>query len=207
MRSILPHLRILTAFALLTTTLGTIRSEAATIVGTKHDMSALTNAGGQLCVSCHTPHNAQTTQLIPLWNHTATNATFTVYSSASMVAAPGQPSGWSKACMSCHDGTIALDSFGGMASSGAKLTGASLLGNDLTNDHPVSITYDAALAAAKRDMVSPVSASFVDSAKTVPLFAGKLECSTCHNSHDNTNGNFLRKSNARSALCLSCHTK
>jgi predicted CXXCH cytochrome family protein len=110
--------------------------------------------------------------------------------------------------MSCHDGTIALDSFGGKTAAGAgMMTGGSKLGTDLTNDHPISITYDAALAVAKRDMISPVSASFVDAAKTVPLFAGKMECSTCHNSHDNANGSFLRKSNAGSALCLSCHKK
>jgi predicted CXXCH cytochrome family protein len=206
MRNTLPLLRSLGALALLALSLA--RLDAATIVGTKHDMSSMTNSGGQLCVSCHTPHNAQATQLVPLWNHTATNATFTTYSSATMVAVQGQPSGFSKACMSCHDGTIALDSFGGKTAAGAgMMTGGSKLGTDLTNDHPISITYDAALAVAKRDMISPVSASFVDAAKTVPLFAGKMECSTCHNSHDNANGSFLRKSNAGSALCLSCHKK
>lgn len=186
------------------------RSSAASIVGTKHDMSAMTNSSGQVCVACHTPHNAQTAQLVPLWNHTATAATFTLYSSVTAKSSPGQPTGYSKACLSCHDGTLALDSFGGKTPAGAgMITGRAKLGTDLSDDHPVSFTYDAALAAATPNgkLVTPSSASWVDTAKTVPLFAGKLECASCHDAHDNGFGMFLRKSNAGSALCLSCHNQ
>ena len=184
------------------------RSSAASIVGTKHDMSAMTNSSGQVCVACHTPHNAQTAQLVPLWNHTATAATFTLYSSVTAKSSPGQPTGYSKACLSCHDGTLALDSFGGKTPAGAgMITGRAKIGTDLSDDHPVSFTYDGALATANGGLVSPTSASHVDSAKTVPLFNGKLECSSCHDAHDNTNTYFLRKSNAGSALCLTCHNK
>ena len=92
---------------------------AASIVGTKHDLSAMTNSNGEVCIACHTPHNAQAQQLVPLWNHTATNTTFTLYSSVTAKSVPGQPTGYSKACLSCHDGTVALDSFGGKAPAGA----------------------------------------------------------------------------------------
>lgn len=185
-------------------------SQGASIVGTPHDMKATTNAAGQVCIACHTPHNAQADQLVPLWNHTATATTFTLYSSSTLKTTTlAQPSGASKACLSCHDGTVAIDSFGGKPPAGAgAISGASNLGTSLTDDHPVSFTYDGALAtAANGALVTPATASNVDSAKTVPLFAGKLECASCHNAHDNTHGKFLRKSNAGSALCLSCHNK
>jgi predicted CXXCH cytochrome family protein len=187
----------------------TSTASAATISGSKHDLSAMTNSGGQICISCHTPHNAQANRLVPLWNHTATATTFTLYTSATASSSPGQPTGTSKACMSCHDGTVALDSFGGKTpGSGGFITGANNLGTDMSNDHPTSITYDATLVGnSSSALVTPTSSSFVDAAKTVPLYAGKLECASCHDAHDNQYGNFLRMSNAGSVLCLKCHTK
>ncbi|MBN1447336.1 MAG: hypothetical protein JXA28_05345, partial [Bacteroidetes bacterium] len=34
-----------------------------------------------------------------------------------------------------------------------------------------------------------------------------VECSSCHDPHDDTNGNLLRVSNTSSTLCLGCHNK
>ena len=180
---------------------------AATIAGTAHDLSAYANSAGQICITCHTPHNAQSTQLVPLWNHTSTTSVFTLYSSTTLNAVPGQPSNNSKACLSCHDGTVALDSFGGKVATVGFMTGDHNLTTDLSNDHPVSFTFDAALATADGGLVTPSSLTSVDAAKTVPLYLGKVECATCHNPHDNTFTPFLRKSNAASALCLTCHNK
>jgi len=39
------------------------------------------------------------------------------------------------------------------------------------------------------------------------LQATKMQCSSCHDAHDNTNGKFLVMSNTASALCIVCHTK
>ena len=39
------------------------------------------------------------------------------------------------------------------------------------------------------------------------LFAGTVQCASCHNAHDNTNTSFLVASNDASALCLTCHLK
>ena len=40
------------------------------------------------------------------------------------------------------------------------------------------------------------------------LFAGQMECSSCHDVHDELgNTALLRKSNTQSALCLTCHDK
>ena len=35
--------------------------------------------------------------------------------------------------------------------------------------------------------------------------SNQLACSVCHNQHDNSNGKFLRISNANDALCMDCH--
>ena len=182
------------------------------ITGTPHDLT--TNAWAitdQKCIFCHTPHNAKTTQLIPLWNHGATTTTFTLYqNTGTLNATMGQPAGTSKACLSCHDGTVALDSYGTSAGTAAtKMAAGDIhnLGTSLADDHPISFLYDSVLALADVGLISPTSASFVDGASKIPLFAGMMECASCHNVHDNTNGSFLRVSNTGSALCLKCHIK
>lgn len=194
-------------------------SAAAGVATTKHDMSATGGSSAfgdgaqtQICIYCHTPHNANgiAPQLIPLWNRkTTATAAFTVYSSSTLNATLGQPAGASKACLSCHDGTIGVDAYGTpFTAAGTKpITSASTayLGTDLSNDHPVSFLYNAALATADGGLVTPASTSLVVTG--IPLYAGNLECASCHSVHDNTNAPFLRVSNAGSALCLKCHNK
>ncbi len=122
----------------------------------------------QICVFCHTPHGA-TAGAVPLWNRTLSGATYTPYTSASLDAEAikgtplDQPGGSSKLCLSCHDGTLAIGSVnvldgatnqsitmsGGpnMPSGSGATTGYTRnLGADLTNDHPISVNYTAALA-------------------------------------------------------------
>ncbi len=178
----------------------------AAISGTAHDLSGNGWGTDQICVFCHTPHNAKSPQLIPLWNHDATTQTFTLYTSSSLNATPGQPAGVSKACLSCHDGVTAIDSYGTRAGTHL-MTGTAKLGIDLSDDHPVSFTFNAALATADGGLVTPNSASWVDAGHTIPLYAAQLECGSCHNVHNNTNDPFLRVSNSGSALCLTCHSK
>ncbi|MEO8681642.1 MAG: hypothetical protein ABI665_21530 [Vicinamibacterales bacterium] len=89
-----------------------------TIAGGPHDLSngsavRNTNAAinGQTCVFCHVPHSGSTSQ--PLWNRSnPTGAAYQIYTSstsASVATAAGLASGISGACLSCHDGTIAMD--------------------------------------------------------------------------------------------------
>jgi len=106
----------------------------------------------------------------------------------------------SHACMSCHDGTVALDSFGG-AVGGTTITGGANFGTDLSNDHPVAFTY--ALSSAADPEILAVIGN-----PAVQLFGGNLECASCHDPH-NTPGitNMLVMSNAGSAMCLACHDK
>jgi predicted CXXCH cytochrome family protein len=174
---------------------------AQTIVSTKHDLSGGGYGTTQVCIFCHAPHSGMgTTQL---WNHAATAATFTVYNSESAKAKPGQPGATSKLCLSCHDGTVAIDSYGKRA--GTKMIdqlqdSTGKLGIDLTNDHPIGFAYNGQLVTADGALVDPAQTG-------LPLYSGNVECSTCHAVHDPTNGAFLRFTNAGSNLCLMCHKK
>jgi len=73
-----------------------------------------------------------------------------------MDSTPGQPDGVSKLCLSCHDGTVALDSYGGVNGS-TIITGSALLGTDLSTSHPISMKYDAALASTDGKLWDPTS--------------------------------------------------
>ncbi|MDD5176543.1 MAG: cytochrome c3 family protein [Sterolibacterium sp.] len=179
-------------------------ASAAGIAGSKHDFSASAWSGTQICNVCHTPHNANQAAG-QLWNHALTAATFTLYASSTLNAAPGQPTGVSKLCLSCHDGTVALDSFGGATGTNFIANNSAKLGTDLSNDHPISFAYTAALATADGSLVTPASAALVVAG--IPLYGTNVECGSCHDVHSPTNGAFLRVSNAGSALCLKCHTK
>ena len=195
-----------TAGALLAST-----GQSSSIVGSKHDMSAAAwNTSKTLCGTCHTPHNAIAGQPA-LWNHQVTTATYTVYASTTMNAVVGQPSGTSKLCLSCHDGTVALENFGSTTTGTNFVTGVNNLGTNLSNDHPISFTYDTALATADGQLFDPATAQWNGAVSgtiaSKMLFGGKLECASCHNPHDNQFTFFLRKSNTGSALCLTCHNK
>lgn len=185
----------------------------AAITGSPHDFkNASWNPSGQICFVCHTPHFAGDNAIAPLWHHKTTTATYTLYSSPTLSATVGQPTGSSKACLSCHDGTVALDANG--------LTTISNffdLGTDLSKSHPISFTYDSALATTKR------GALFDPTTQTVAALGGqtidegmlinhKLECNSCHDVHkdkgDSPNSGFLLLvTNSGSALCLTCHNK
>jgi len=195
-------------------------SALAAITGSGHDFTTGTNSfTTEICAPCHTPHNA-TVGVGPLWAHSTSTATYTLYSSASLNATMVDPktvavSGITLACLSCHDGSVALDSFIGSSTSATTITGSALLGTALNNDHPVHFVYDAALVAADTatrggtvGLQSPASASSVGT-QALPLYATYVECSTCHDVH-NTAGftaGMLRATNAASALCLNCHIK
>jgi predicted CXXCH cytochrome family protein len=187
-----------------------------TIAGTPHDLSTKGWGTTELCKFCHTPHLAQNVTGAPLWNHKTTVASYTMYSSATFqgVTTQAQPGPTSKLCLSCHDGTVAIDAFanGGVLQTGTHfMTSTNLVGGgatpSLSGDHPIAFTYDAALASADSALVTPSSASYVDAGHLIPLYATKMECASCHASHDNTYGKFLRISNAGSAMCLKCHIK
>jgi len=183
------------------------------IVGSAHDFSTQSwNTTGEICICCHTPHHSDVSvPEAPLWDHQNTVATFQLYNSPTFNGAGTitQPSGNSKLCLSCHDGTVALENFGNTHNGTHYETGLGNEGTDLRDDHPISFIYDAALAAADGKLFNPVTHPSGINGGTITstmLFNNKMECASCHDVH-NTTGilHLLRKSNVASALCLTCH--
>ncbi len=181
----------------------------AEINGTAHDFSNSRwsgGKGGKGCQVCHTPP-ASDTLLQPLWNHETTAASYTLYGSSSMDSIPGRPEGVSKLCLSCHDGTVALDSYGG-ATGVTTLTGRALIGTDLSASHPISMQYDTKLASIDSSLWDPSStdSGLGGTIEAVLLYDNKVECASCHDVHAGTGSpGLLVKSNNRSALCFTCH--
>ena len=187
------------------------------ITGSAHDFSddSIIAAGGEICAPCHVPHNPDSANAnAPLWNHEeSVFITYTLYTNAATLTATdvAQPSGVSKLCLSCHDGTVALDSFGGATGSNALISGdAGFVGTDLSLSHPVSFTYDTTLAGADGGLFDPSTdtTSLGDTIANDLLFSGELECASCHDVHNaQDNTSLLVIDNANSALCLTCHNK
>ncbi len=196
------------------------------IKNSHHDFSGSSWANEEVCRPCHTPHHAnQDVPNAPLWNHEVTMATFDLYTSPSLNAFPGQPGGTSKLCLSCHDGTVAIENHGGK-SDGTRYIDWGGLGTDLRDDHPISIVYDDALASIDGGLHMPSSTSsglggtisedlLIDnklecsSCHDVHLARNTQGCSGCHNMHSNapTKSLSLRLDNTGSAFCLTCHAK
>ena len=183
------------------------------IVNTKHNLSVngpgtvKATAETEVCKFCHTPHHATSEK--PLWNRTNSSATYTPYTSSTLNASVGQPDGTSILCLSCHDGTIALGSIVNPASTisfgsiTTMPTGKTNLSTNLADDHPISFLYNAALASVDGQLKVP-------SAITAPVALdknGKMQCTSCHDAHDNTFSKFLVTSNQQSGLCFSCHDR
>ena len=120
----------------------------------------------EICVFCHTPHGSNTDASAPLWNKNIPDPSgYSVYSTANSSTIDGSTltvGSVSAACLSCHDGTQAMDnminqpgsggtntnltfnwdtSLGGTPNGIMGTTTIAMLGQDLTNDHPIGIEY------------------------------------------------------------------
>lgn len=216
MRRAVCILVLVLAGALLSQVRSQVGSKAA-IVNSHHDFRATSTAairaqaGTDACVFCHTPHNANPG--VYLWNHALPSKDFPSYSSSTMAATvtPVQPQDVSKLCLSCHDGTIALGetvSEGEIqflqgagytlpADSSSNLAGAA----GFSDDHPFGF---APVTGPEIQNPPPGDAVKLDG-------RGRIQCTTCHDPHqefiDPTAGKFLVKSNAKSAMCTTCHVK
>ena len=137
-------------------------SQAQTISGSPHDLSSLTTATDEVCVFCHTPHAAAVAPadvVSPLWNKVLVTTGFTTYDSTTIDGTILPVGSVSVACLSCHDGTQAMDvvinapGSRGVTPGGAEIDALAIgliggiggtaadLGKDLTNDHPIGIQY------------------------------------------------------------------
>ncbi|MCF6333019.1 MAG: hypothetical protein L3J11_07020 [Draconibacterium sp.] len=186
---------------------------AQSIISSKHNLSVSgpgsvkSTSKSEICIFCHTPHNSN--PQVPLWNRNNSNTIYTIYDnsvSSSINATTGQPDGSSLVCLSCHDGTVALgnvlnsatDIFDG---AGTKMPVGSrgFLGTNLSDDHPISFVYNSALSVSDGNLKFPPEypATLDENSK--------MQCTSCHNAHNNMYGNFLVASNEFSGLCIKCH--
>jgi len=182
------------------------------ITDSAHDFSGEGWSGGTICLPCHTTHHGDTGFVAPLWNHEVTIATFVMYSSPTLDGTiDSQPADVSKACLSCHDGTVALENFGGATGGTTFVTGDTLIGTDLSNDHPISIDYSAGTGAGQDSELNPVGSTYADGTIADYLFVNKVECATCHDVHNGgavgSNPSLLVEDPAGSMICLRCHAK
>ena len=206
----------------------------------------------RLCIFCHAPHHtyrlttagatgtgplapANATYL-PLWNHTITTMVFVPYNNG-----PDEPIDGAKRsqaidnfdkigatsllCLSCHDGSIAVNEYGhNPQSTKSQSSGGSVSMPEFTigqvgylgNHHPIGFPYDtvAALDSEIFDSNTAVFDQTLDNgANIIPIAnllpGGKMECTTCHAVHNkgNTGEKLLYVSDKNSNLCFSCHNK
>lgn len=180
------------------------------VEGSPHDFSQDTwQSRKGVCSPCHQAHHTDPAQLAPLWAHATSAAAFTPYSSPSMHAAVGNPKGASLACLSCHDGTVAVNQgiSGPIGSPPEMIEDGARIGPDLHTTHPISFTYDAALAAKDGGLENPETYKIGDpktgltisTPPVPPSWAGtsltgktikeallkgdQMECSSCHDVH------------------------
>lgn len=192
----------------------------------------------RICIYCHAPHFSITPAAAaaagltyyPLWNHAvSTITTYQTYTNGpdsptglqhQLNATLGQPAGVSKLCLSCHDGSAAISSYGYSPSSSTHVgsiaaSGRILIGNgtgDLRNHHPIGFDYDS--VALVDDEINPSSSSLLGAnlyGLTIAdlLWNGKVECSTCHDVHNTKNEGikFTWVQDTGSRFCLTCHNK
>ncbi|MBI3606421.1 MAG: cytochrome c3 family protein [Nitrospirae bacterium] len=242
--------------------------------GTERDAKSVPGGTSEICVFCHTPHGASATGTslkAPIWNRNLDYQAGRTYQLYDQVwsfsfegvlndAAGQRPTGYSRLCLSCHDGTVALGNLinapgsggyqgrvpmtgnlgpGGTIPQGSgDLTGDTRrLGLDLRNDHPISFTFDSALALKDTELVDPGAPLQYPANKVSdptplspvrrypgndPTVYDSVQCTSCHNPHQVNYPKFLRanwfhhetnnpdptKNNQnQQIICLFCHDK
>lgn len=187
----------------------TTLAQGSTIVSSKHDLSVTgpgptrSNSETQVCIFCHVGHKQG-----PGGNRPEPRADYQPYESSTLASTiPSSPTGASRICLSCHDGTIALGEtvasgfidVAGTGPGGRLPEGPANLGTDLRRSHPISF------------VPRPNGKTRNPEGPHVKLDrSGAVQCTSCHDPHaetvDGIRKMFLVDSNRHSTLCLSCHS-
>ena len=220
------------------------------IVGTAHDLSSATGRGAtygdllnpdpydRICVFCHAPHNTIKTtstsvDYLPLWNHDITTMiSYNMYDNGAddptdtshkdTSAGMAGPGSVSLLCLSCHDGSVAVNAYGSTTGNSDStgdadafitqnaqyvIGGSSDMIGDLSNHHPIGFNYGTVATADNE--IAATTASMGSYTIGDLLWAGNMECTTCHDVHNsrNTGEKFLWVSDTNSDFCLTCHLK
>lgn len=201
-----------------------------TVASTKHNFGSLGTSSlvrstdsTEICVFCHAPHNSS--PKTALWNKKDIGTTYNVYESQTLAATKspnsptlGQPTGSSKLCLTCHDGTIAIGSLtnasgaGRISNTTLAITGPGIdssgkisptkdsapnpayIGTDLRNDHPISFGYSRAYPS-NPEINAPTYTfpqSFTPSTVKLDTSADPMvQCTSCHDPHGSAYPKFL----------------
>jgi cytochrome c peroxidase len=167
------------------------------------------------CGQCHVAHHAEPSE-VPLWIGTTSvegMPTFTLYNSPTFDALRTditQPDGASRMCLGCHDGS----NQGVRDSANPRVRFGTA---DLARSHPVSFTYDSALASRVPNgkLYDPaVRASGLGGTIAADLLdsQSKVQCTSCHDMHAGGKGTYRLRYDwdpvtGNSALCLVCHNQ
>jgi predicted CXXCH cytochrome family protein len=217
----------------------------ATIIGSTHDFSptgayspAATNGyahfkwGGETnyynnpCQVCHIPHKAQnySSSHAPLWNHKLSSSVYVTYDANNSATFKGGAItlGSSIACLSCHDGSVAVNQTSGYSGTSAtnSLNGTAYFApsfsietvggaTDLRNMHPIGVSYTACQANGDSELQDT---SYDLLPKMLKGTAKTVECASCHDIHQTTGASATVSHSLivdleGGALCLECHKK
>lgn len=139
-------------------------------------------AGG--CNTCHTPHNANTSAGVPLWDNDITLVTtgFTLYGGATT-----DITGSTVLCMTCHDGSNAGST--------------SVNSADLSNMHPVSLE----VTAVAGEMQLPTGNVILETT----ALEDRIECGSCHDIHTTAATTSVAGAlrGTAATICSECHLK
>jgi len=189
----------------------------------------------EICIFCHTPHSAAADT--PLWSRPdpATMGSFPLYAQPLAIKAdpartgyiatnPQYPSGASRMCLSCHDGATAIGILLGNETiampSGSEFITKTVAIIDLSKSHPISFNYNNDVLVNVINPSKPGAYRLppvADGIDTPLDSAGQMQCTTCHDPHQDTRASsgenlpfwrhtVLVGTTLYDDVCNSCHT-
>jgi len=202
MRRLGPYCVVLSLLQLAST--DALAQEFPNLLDTRHDLAvflrpAAAEAGEDpRCVFCHAPRSHSLS--LGSWiEDQPENLLVYPYDRPSEQSPVGKPDGSSLMCLGCHDGTIALGDIVSRTESAEAARGDSR--TNFSDGHPVSLFYEPGESDDGRALVSRDSLP-----EQVRLDErGKMQCTTCHDPHDDSYGNFLVMEYSDQRLCVACH--
>ena len=194
-----------------------------------HSLDLRPRTDTAMCSFCHTPRGQQNDE--PGWALRQEASEYRSFDSRRADGSIEVLGSASVACLSCHDGTQAPDSFANMPFLPGR-GDAPTLDRPTSRDHPVGIVYSGYLPQGdpdptrgnrlRRDIIGgqvswwldlePAPNGVRDKTDVILYTRGKgpgarpfIECASCHDPHANPGEKFLRAPNASSNLCQACH--